>query len=509
MSNSNSPASSTPASSSPDKWSAYQRAVFADFEDDTGHTVVEAGPGSGKTTTTIEGMKYIPSHRGVLAVAFNKSIQQELQRRAPRGVDVKTFHSVGLLTVKRAFGDLKIDENKTKDHADNVLIDAGRFYTDRQGRRRGTGAAKVAKLAGYAKNMLVEETDIGGLIDVGCNFGLDDDAKFPIEQIAKYAGETLARCANDKTRIDFDDMVWFPARHQLRSATHDVIVIDETQDANAAQLYLARSLMRKNGRIVAVGDPWQAIYAFRGADQEAMPRIKRELNARVLPLSISYRCAKAIVDVARGLGAPIEAAPNAEAGLVEHRADDALLGTDGPVPGDFVLSRTNAPLLKNCLHFLAKGIPACVAGRDVGRNLIALIDRANTESVTSLLMWIEGWRAEECERAEALEKPERAELAIDLAASIEALAQGERNVQAIREKIERLFRDEDLQSRIVFSSVHKAKGLERDRVFLIASTFRPKQNIEERNIYYVAITRAKRHLIYCGNVNNQVWRGAK
>jgi superfamily I DNA/RNA helicase len=484
------------------EWSTYQQAVFADFEDDKGHTVIEAGPGSGKTTTVIEGTDYIPGGRRTVISAFNRSIQKELAERAPRGVEAKTFHGIGRSVVTRAFGDIEVVEDKAKLIADEVLIDAGRSYVDRFGKRRGDGSAKVAKLVGLGKNTLLEETDLEALEELACQFGLDEDEKkFPVAQLAKFAGEVMTRSAEDKSRIDFDDMIWFPARH--RSASYDVVVADEVQDMNAAQLYLVQSLIKRNGRIVAVGDPWQAIYAFRGADEGAMDRIKAELGAKVLKLSISYRCAKSIVDLARSLGAPIEAAPNAEKGSVEFVADDYLYGANGPKPGDFVLSRANAPLLSGALNFLARGIPAVVAGRDVGRQLAARIEATKTSDVAQMLADVQEWAAGEVKKAEALDKPKRGEAANDVLACIVALASGKRSVAEVLAAIETLFRDDDLRSRVVFSSVHKAKGLERDNVFLIGPTFRPAQNNEERNIYYVAITRAKKRLVVCGALNTK------
>jgi len=75
-----------------------------------------------------------------------------------------------------------------------------------------------------------------------------------------------------------------------------------------------------------------------------------------------------------------------------------------------------------------------------------------------------------------------------------ALAQGEATPEAICRRIETLFRDEDQTSVITCSTVHKAKGLERDRVWLLEGTFNPHGGRQEKNIYYVAVTRAKKEL---------------
>lgn len=164
-------------------------------------------------------------------------------------------------------------------------------------------------------------------------------------------------------------------------------------------------------------------------------------------------------------------------------------------PGDFVISRKNAPLMGACLAFLKAGVPAVVAGRDVGASLRALIDKSGASSVPALTEWLDEWQAREIDR---LSKRRNADAAIDAACDkvecINALAEGATSVSEIRAKIEALFSDKDDASRIVCTTVHKAKGLERDRAFVLTSTFQIKRGVEEANLYYVAVTRARKSL---------------
>lgn len=490
--------------------SAYQRQIYVDFEENRGNTVVRARAGSGKTTTIVEGLQFIPRGNRVLLCAFNKSIQKELQSRAPRGVDVRTLHSVGLYACKRAFGEVVIDENKTRLLAKSVLLGAGSPPPapgspppDPEDYERlkeldevfVPGAAAVARLVGLAKNLLVPEEDVSALEMLALEREIDDEALKP-EQLARAASETLRRCAQFRATIDFDDMVWFPWRHGLRPASHDVVVVDETQDLNAAQLHLVLVTVRKGGRIVAVGDEKQAIYGFRGADSEAMARMTRELGARVLPLSITYRCPRKVVEIARQIVPDFEAAPGAPEGIVRHLRDIEA-GLPEFRPGDFVLSRVNAPLMGLCIRTLARGVPACVAGRDVGKGLIDLIEKARTDDVTVMLQHVHAWARKQVERLQKLDRPGRVEVVLDKVAMLEAVSEGEDSCREVIAKIDRLFRDDDPRSRVVFSTVHKAKGLERDRVFLLAETFRPWKEDEE-NIYYVALTRARSELVFLG-----------
>src|ERR1700690_3946522 len=100
------------------KWSPQQKAVFENVANGTGHTVVLARAGSGKTTTIVEAFNHVPEGASVLMIAFNKSIATELQSRAPAGVEVSTLHSFGLKAIMRQ-GPARIDNDKM----DRILVD--------------------------------------------------------------------------------------------------------------------------------------------------------------------------------------------------------------------------------------------------------------------------------------------------------------------------------------------------------------------------------------------------
>src|SRR5690606_35186416 len=119
------------------------------------------------------------------------------------------------------------------------------------------------------------------------------------EEFIKYVVKTLAICKSQKMIVDFDDMIWFPFVYRLNVGKYDVVFVDETQDLNAAQIAMVYSAIKIDGRIIAVGDPFQSIYQFRGADSEAIPNIIKKLSAKTLPLSITYRCPKKVVALAK------------------------------------------------------------------------------------------------------------------------------------------------------------------------------------------------------------------
>lgn len=236
-----------------------------------------------------------------------------------------------------------------------------------------------------------------------------------------------------------------------------------------------------------------SIYAFRGADAHAMDRVRNRLGAKILPLSVSYRCARSIVKLAQQTVPDIEAAPDAREGEVRFGVRLDTLYRDAQ-PGDFILSRINAPLLTMCLRFLREGRRATIQGRAIGDELALFVrkidcDRHSPAGVQVMRDFVDAWKATEVARLVAKERDTQA--VEDKAACLHALAEQAKSVAEVERAIATLFGDKDDASHIVLSSTHRAKGMERERAWLIGDTFRPARGIQEANLWYVGVTRAK------------------
>lgn len=482
------------------EWSVYQRAIFAHVEGDPRHLVVEAVAGSGKSTTIVEAVGYATHRRRKVVAAFNKSIARELEAKSRGAFEAKTLHGLGMAACRRAFGDFSVSENKDRDIAEKVCVDAGMTYKTRRGELRGLGAGKVARLAGLAKNTLTAETDLEALAALAIDYDLDEEGQLK-GLLPELAGRAMQRAAADTSALSFDDMVWFPARHSLRPASHDLVVVDETQDMNAAQLYLAEATCRRGGQIVCVGDRRQAIYGFRGADSAAMDAIKQRLGAHELALSISYRCPRSVARLAQEIVPHFQCAPDApEGSVIEGLGEAELFKAE---PGDLVVSRKKAPLLALALRLAKAGTPVAILGRDIGKRIADQVEQSKAADLPGLVAWARA-RVAQVRELHGEDRPEKVEQAEDEAAMFEALAEGSTSVADLVAKIDRLFRDgSDARAVVLLSTVHKAKGLERDRVWMLGDTFRVwagPQWEEDRNIYYVAVTRARRDLRIIGSV---------
>jgi superfamily I DNA/RNA helicase len=167
--------------------------------------------------------------------------------------------------------------------------------------------------------------------------------------------------------------------------------------------------------------------------------------------------------------------------------------------GDFILSRLNAPLAPIAMALLRAQKRAKIAGRKLGLGLVELTRQVakNTTTVEAMLSNLKAWEEKQTARLMAKNLAEEVLDLQDRADTLRALAQGADSVEGLVARIDYLFED-DAQGAIILSSVHKAKGLEANRVWVLESTFyidaKWTNRQEEKNLWYVAITRAKQHL---------------
>ena len=491
----------TPSHSYGEPWSDAQALIFDEFAagPDAGNCIIRARAGTGKTTTVVHAARYAPEGRK-LFVAFNKSNRVALQEKLQGNGEAKTSHGLGLGIVKRYWENVGVDFGRTRREELAEAV-CGRSCPD---------AIKklVAELHSKGREILPHASKRGDLIDLAYDFELTPDAAwtregFGLDYVEAKALEAMELACTVKPRaIDGADMIFLPLRNRWVRESFDLVVIDEAQDWTAAQLELAQGVCR--GRIIAVGDDRQAIYAFRGAAADALDNLKRTLRAKELGLKTTYRCARNIVREAQALVPDFEAGPDNSEGIV----GSIERGQMKPEAGDFILSRSNAPLVAIALGLLRRGVRAKVAGKEHGIGLVKVVRKLATgnarHSIPALLAKVVTWRETEVKRFLAAKKDERATEAEDRAEMITELARGAKSVPSLLNDITALFEDlSKLSSEhiVTCSTVHKAKGFEAPRVFMLNWTFRDG-NIEEDNIRYVAITRAKNQLTYVNDSNS-------
>jgi superfamily I DNA/RNA helicase len=234
------------------------------------------------------------------------------------------------------------------------------------------------------------------------------------------------------------------------------------------------------------------IYSFNGALSNAMQEMATILKADVLPLSVTYRCPKAVVAEANKYVPELQAHETAPNGEVRRVTSDYMKANWRP--GDFVISRSNAPLIALVLWAMTRGVRVRIEGRDMGGSLIKLVKNSATTSVPDFLRWLDKHTEKEAERLEAAGKHKSIDALYDRKEALIALTEGLRSIDEVILRIHKVFDQAKGSNAVILTSTHRAKGLEADRVWVLRWTFRPDRGGEESNLYYVACTRSKSQL---------------
>jgi DNA helicase-2/ATP-dependent DNA helicase PcrA len=275
--------------------------------------------------------------------------------------------------------------------------------------------------------------------------------------------------------------------YKLFVGKFDFVFIDEAQDLNRAQIELALSAVKQDGRVICVMDNFQAIYGFRGADSNMFENIKTRLSPKELMLPICYRCPQKIVELAQTLVSDI--APydqNKDGEIIELNILD-LVNT--AKPGDYVISRFNAPVIKSCMKFLKNQIPANILGRDIGDGLSYLIKKSKKKTVKALLEWLIKWEVQEKENRRIKYPNANTESITDKADCIRMLCEDASTIDDVKLNIKNLFQDGDESKIVLHSSIHRVKGKQANNVFVLADTL-SESSQEEKNIKYISFTRS-------------------
>lgn len=455
--------------------------------------LVQACAGSGKTTTVVWLASMVPAHLRVLALSFNKAIAEELGRRMPVHVRSATMHSVGFGIIRRSVKNVKLDDYKL-----HAIIDTHPGIAMQDVMLQRSIKTDLLNLVPIVQDTMADPYNLDMLAAaVESNGTMLEQPKLSLPLVASIVS------ASDHMRhvITYGEMIRHPALHDYTSDLHDVVFVDEAQDLNAAQHLLLKKLVRPGGKVIGVGDSKQSIYAFRGADPRSMSRLKDDWNMLELPLDISYRCSSRIVQEAQTIVGSdvIKAHEHAATGEVSHEDyhNVASLVQDD----DMVLCRLNRPLVQLAFQLFKQGKRAVIKGKDIGSQLATLVRQSNAATVPKLLAFVLQWRKDRIDKAVAAKKPEVAIQGIeDRADTLIAIAEECQSMQDVQNRVNDLFSEHD--NGILLSTVHKAKGLEADTVWILGPELllggRAKslnEQEQERNIRYVAVTRAKTKLI--------------
>jgi superfamily I DNA/RNA helicase len=503
------------------KPSKYQSRIYDFILNENGNAVINAVAGSGKTTTLLESLKLLKTKNlDTLFLVFNKSIKLELEEKIKKQelpTNINTCHGLGYSIIKHNYGYPEINNYKYVKLLRLLLKynlgepnELFKFHNFNESYLKYINKFNLNISEDDDENEIIK--NINRLCDLG-RFFLCKNSNEILEISKKYniltannehilAFNLIKLGVVITNIIDYTDMLYLPLYYGLEYNKYDIVFIDECQDLNVAQRMLMLKIIKPGGRFIAVGDKSQAIYGFSGADSNSFNQLMQLPNTKILPLNECYRCGENILKEVKDIVPEIEAYCKNPKGVVNNNASINDL-----ISGDMVLCRNTYPLVKLCLKLISENKKTTIVGNDIGKSLIKLMMETNKTDMIDVfnvlyndlkkycdkLMEIKSCTKEDATNSiEFNNKLERIQV-------LEAIFDKDDNTHNMEEKINKIFTSEKIG--IILSTIHKAKGSEANRVFIIHDELIPSkfakeewEKTQEDNLKYVAYTRAKEYL---------------
>jgi DNA helicase-2/ATP-dependent DNA helicase PcrA len=505
-----------------------------------GPLCVLAGAGTGKTRAITHRLAYgvaagVYRADQVMALTFTAKAAGEMRVRLRRlgvpGVQARTFHAAALAQLRHFWPDaVGVRQPHVLPGKLPVLQDAAaRLHLE-------PGTDVLRDVAAEIEWRKVRDLTI----DQYLRLQRPAPGGLAVDRVAELMS-LYERVKDERREIDFEDILlatcgMLRTQPQVAAQVREqyrVFVVDEFQDVSPIQFQLLRTWLGRRQEVCVVGDPSQTVYSFAGADPRLLTGFAEQFpDAAVMHLTHDYRSTRQIVGVANRLiesqpgalrletdaeGPEVEIAPfsdqQAEAAAVAARARQLIAG--GTNPADIaVLVRVNAQTAPFERAFAAAGVPCAVrqavpffARPAVAKATVMLGAAAAEDATGTLVEQVERVLAECGWTPRPPAGPEERSTWSDLQA-LRDLAAEQRGGAALAgfygELLERKNAAAPPPARAVaLSTVHAAKGLEWEAVFLtglcegslpISAADTPELIDEELRLMYVAVTRARREL---------------
>lgn len=493
--------------------SEYQDKIFNNVENGCGNMVINAAAGASKTTTIVNCISLIPEKKRVLFVAFNKEIVEVIKKKitVTKNINVKTFHSTGyciLLENKVINGVDQINEFKYKNYIKGNIKTLSKMYQGMTASDRNKLVRNVMDLTDYCRYYLAfKEKDVKKIADKYSLVLIGDEANVVLD-VLKWGK------SNYET-IDFTDMIWLPSVLNLttRKYLYNWVLIDEGQDTSIAEQKLIEKCFKRGTRFIVVCDTFQQINVWCGSTEDAIDNFIKQKNTKQYRLPISYRCPKKIVEKAKQYSDNIIAKDDAIEGEVNYNVSKYE-----PENGDMVLCRNTAPLIDLYMKYIRVNKKSYLKGFDNVRDeYTSLIESTGAKIIDRNCLFDDGLFPKLYRMLVDTVKSVSEKNNLDFKDScmhptvltlydhilgIRTLSEGLKTTSELLDKLNVIFSG-DAKDAILLSTVHKAKGLEADNVFILIPSLLPSKRAvkewevkSEKNLVYVAITRAKKSINY-------------
>lgn len=539
------------------KPSTYQQDILDFFlNNPQSNMLVNALAGSGKSTTAC--MLSEHSKTSDLYIAFNASVVEEFKKKIKNPkTKVMTMHSLAysimLYNVEqeskdsgekpKGFGSQRskrtvsldnfkphkiLDEEITKRYGRYIEFAKRVFLKDNY--------VNLYNLCRLTLTDMSSNKDVSRLIDDHVLFLYYGDEGYSAPDISEIT--STLKILDTKSRqqfetqgvIDFTDMLWITF-NKLKYDNWEVpywalytnIYCDEVQDFSNIQLNFLKFIKRTKGRYVFIGDFHQAIYNFAGANAQAFNQIpKMFAPVETFDLPICYRCAKSHLSrVNREYGIPILPCDDAPMGFVKTIDKNKI--SEYAKAGDMVISRKNKWIAEVVLDLARNGTPIFIEDKDMVAAIKRQILSSKCTSVGTLEKFLQkvisnynkklfeivsknvregGHEEERLEAvAETNSKIDNTSFLLEILEGYFENHASSDSISKFSNFIDKLLNTTPSPNCVRLCSIHKAKGLEATNVFVLNEAkinydFRnsKEQNIQEKNLSYIATTRAKEGL---------------
>lgn len=538
--------------------------IYNFVKNGTGNGIIDAVAGAGKTSTLIGCVSHIPNINDVVYCAFNTSIRKELQKKfkdANQNVKVSTIHALGFQML-RATKNFRLDDYKY-----NHIINEPQFFD--------TLISDIDMILGYhshptvaelrqleerrdildwnEKNDLNEGQQYVGkiirrLLDINqkyrCTLEKDDEKCYDAmirhfgiipyyeqgmstynDEVAAYfrLHQKLIKEGNSMAIshgiIDFTDQIYLPFIMNLTAQKkYGFVFVDECQDLSKAQVKVVEKYLREDGRLLAVGDPYQAIYGFAGADCNSFQRVTKAFNCTVLGLTDCFRCPQDVIRLAQSLRSDIKGFKEYPGKIYKIPSREVLINIK---EGDLVICRTRRPLRTLALELINKDYKVKIHPDELQEFMGDYKKNFTPQELRKILNddIIEQFfeHAKERNKKRITRENQNTDAIIRKILIKEEVDTMVTTMDFLKKKYFdwhlntldnilkrlKLMLSNPSDGAIRISTIHRAKGLENNRVFILEYDKLPPtreiewENIQERNLHYVAVTRPKEELYLC------------
>lgn len=481
-----------------------QLAVYHAWDTTDYNLMIQAVAGGSKTTTLM-GILQRCQYR-TLFLAFNKAIQEEISHKIEQAgyghAKAMTLHSLGLSAIKNVHSNYSLVKGKNWQMIKSLHEYNRGLFTSMSWEDKSKTNITLMEMNDVSRIYLTNEVTeiLAYMTEMDRYFYIHPQLDALWEEFLQIREEFDQRYI-----IDYLDMIYLVVKNNLVIPIQPYyLMIDEAQDLSYVQHKMVDQLIAQGDvhKWVAVGDRRQAIYGFSGSHANSFDLFKSKGNVYELPLDVCYRCPQAIIREANKVYDVMEPFKEYD-GIVDTVTEIGLIQN-----GAMIICRNTSPLINLYFQLLGEGRQPILKGEDILNSLQKFLDPYKYKTVSQTIYSINVDISEINDKQRKTDD-ERFKLyrlqdnLTNLKLLQKHFCNSSDKISVILDRLKTMFETQVSDGVITLCTIHKAKGLEADVVYILNEHLIPSkfaksdsQLQQERNLKYVARTRAKEEMYY-------------